>query len=123
ILNYLALHRVGLSELLSYVLMQNYQDVSGNPVFDDLVNNTKVIIASLFYHPATEESTRDWSHRRVLLDHQKSVRSLSRREGGWHFSAANASPNQLAEFQLEDYARDLEERAPRLWELIRELLA
>ncbi|TCD59776.1 hypothetical protein EIP91_011478 [Steccherinum ochraceum] len=50
------------------------------------------------------------------------VAELANKESGWHFSARNASEEQVDNFMVEDMAGRLEAKAPTLWILLGELL-
>jgi hypothetical protein len=51
-----------------------------------------------------------------------SIRELTRKEHGWHFSALRASAKQLEDFRIEDMAEKMKNLAPELWDMLGSVL-
>ena len=73
----------------------------------DITANALDIIPTLHLHPLAQHPITQWAHDLVNRSFARSLRDLSRIDNGWHFSAVNASVQQINDFRIEDMARHL----------------
>ena len=110
-----------ISEFLSYILED--QDFDNHPALQDIKDNIKAILSSLFDHRTLRYPVLQWALMVVNCDHARSIQNLTRTSEGWHFSASNASADQIQDFQLEDMAERMENTTPHLWKTVNGLLS
>ena len=113
---------VTISELLLFILANNQLHDPSPVLYQDLLSHTTEILRAFFKHEATAHATRSWAQDTVTSLLTEAVRQLTDVDNGWHFSAAQASPEQITEFRIEDMAAKLETCAPELWALVHSLL-
>ncbi|KAI0641186.1 hypothetical protein C8Q79DRAFT_1032243 [Trametes meyenii] len=89
----------------------------------DLSRNASSILSAFYFHPTTQLSSRSWAHRTVQSHLMGSVQELARAEGGWHFNAMHARPEQVSDFRIEDMAKCIRRDAPEIWSLVYGLLS
>jgi hypothetical protein len=80
----------------------------------DLVDRTTEILTALEAHPRTSKSTLEWASDTMKAQYAQSIRELTKKEHGWHFSALRASTKQLKDFRIEDMAEKMQRLAPEL---------
>ncbi|KAK7683367.1 hypothetical protein QCA50_013629 [Cerrena zonata] len=68
------------------------------------------------------EATSAFALDLVTFQLQDEVKSVANKQAGWHFSACNASIEQVEAFSITDMAIALERQAPTLWCLLGSLL-
>ncbi|OJT02517.1 hypothetical protein TRAPUB_6934 [Trametes pubescens] len=122
ILSNLQSTNVTLSELFTFVVVHNQFNGPNDTIFQDIVNNTRVLLSSLYHNPATAPSTVAWTQELTRMHYSNVVSQLTRVSHGWHFGATQADPSQIQDFQLDDMAAHLEQSAPDLWALVLDLL-
>jgi hypothetical protein len=110
-----------ISEFLSHIFEDS--DYDNHPAVRDIADNIQAILSSLFNHHALRYPVLQWALTITNSDHANSIQTLTRASQGWHFSASNASAEQLQEFELEDMADSMESDTPHLWRMIKGLLS
>ena len=110
-----------ISEFLGYIFED--RDFDNHPALQDIKDNIKGILSSLFDHRTLHYPVLQWALMVVNRDHARSIQNLTRTSEGWHFSASNASANQIQDFQLEDMAERMENTTPHLWKTVKGLLS
>ncbi len=118
-LGYLEANRITLSELLLAALEYNQPH---RALYHDLRKNVEPILSALYGHSGTADATSKWAHELMKTRYREAARELTDVVHGWHFGAAQAHPEQIQGFQIEDMARRMRAIAPELWELVGELL-
>ncbi|THH23062.1 hypothetical protein EUX98_g8114 [Antrodiella citrinella] len=73
--------------------------------------------------PTLYNSTRTFVSDAFTATLTLEVAQLASRNSGWHFSARNASAEQINAFSIEDMANKMETEAPTVWTLFGQLLA
>lgn len=122
ILSNLQSTNVTLSELFTFVVVHGQFNGPNDILFQDIINNTRVLLSSLYHNPATASSTVAWTHEVARAHYSNAVSQLTHVSHGWHFGATQADPSQIQDFQLDDMATHLERSAPDLWALVLDLL-
>ncbi|KAI0635479.1 hypothetical protein C8Q77DRAFT_1053626 [Trametes polyzona] len=121
-LSYLQARGVTLSELIAFVVTQNKYGDTNDMLFQDVVNNTMVILSALSANMKTAPATFHWCHEQMCIRYARSVSELSRNVHAWHFGAMHTDPEQIREFQLDVMANELQRSAPQVWGLLVALL-
>ncbi|KAL6297985.1 hypothetical protein BKA93DRAFT_813167 [Sparassis latifolia] len=94
-----------------------------NIMLADLVNRAQEILTAFHLHPKTTATTVDWTLQLARSCYSGAVQMLTRKEHGWHFSAANTKPEQIHDFRIEDMAEKMRTITPDLWEMVHFLLS
>ena len=110
-----------ISEFLSHIFED--REFDNHPTMQDIEDNIKAVLSTLFDHHALRYPVLQWALMVTNGDHAKSIRALTRTSQGWHFSASNASADQIQDFELEDMADSMETCTPHLWKMIKGLLS
>ena len=97
--------------------------LQNHAALDGLVTHTTEILTALAAHQSTSKSTLKWASDLMKARYAQSIRELTRKEHGWHFSALRASAKQLEDFRIEDMAEKMEQLAPELWEMLSAVLS
>jgi len=97
--------------------------LQNHAALDGLVTHTTEILTALAAHQSTSKSTLKWASDLMKARYAQSIRELTRKEHGWHFSALRASAKQLEDFRIEDMAEKMEQLAPELWEMLGAVLS
>jgi hypothetical protein len=114
-------HNVTISQLVLSLLQDPM--LQNQVAVDNLVSHTTEILAALEVHPRTSKETLKWASNLMKAWYASSIRELTRKEHGWHFSALQASAKQLEDFQIEDMAEKMQTLAPELWDMLGEVLS
>jgi hypothetical protein len=88
----------------------------------NLTDHAADILSAFRDHPKSSASTMTWAMTVVKARYAKSIKELTEKENGWHFSALRATASQLQEFHIEDMAQKMEDLAPELWDLLGTML-
>lgn len=120
VLAYLELRQVTITDLILFFLVS--KNSSHPALLHNLVSNVKIILSSMYFHPAPTSATCQWAHDAMCALYAKQVWALSRPASGWHFSAAMTDPSQVRDFRIEDMVSQIRQDAPELWSLVRHLL-
>ena len=87
------------------------------------LHNVVDFLTGLSVHPVIQQPVQDWALTLVNRNHSQSLQNLTRKSHGWHFSASNASVQQIHEFKLEHMAEVIQTTAPGLWKTVTSLLS
>ncbi|TFY60049.1 hypothetical protein EVG20_g7564 [Dentipellis fragilis] len=77
----------------------------------------------LHNHPHTSESSKTWAYNTTQQLLSEEVSELSKKGAGWHFTAWKATAEKLESFDIAEMARSYQEKAPKLWGCLAQLLA
>jgi hypothetical protein len=114
-------HNVTISQLVLSLLRD--PRLHNQVAVDNLVSHTTEILTALEVHPHTSKETLKWASNLMKARYASSIRELTRKEHGWHFSALRASAKQLEDFRIEDMAEKMRNLAPELWDMLGEVLS
>ena len=89
----------------------------------ELLQQSGNVLRSLLTHaklPRNAEKVACEALHRVYV---REIKDLVKPSAGWNFSAQRATPEDIDDFDLEDLASDVADKAPRLWALLDILLS
>ena len=89
---------------------------------DDRGVTARQVLDALALHPQTASITAQWVQEQAKRVYTAELRKMTASFVGWHFSARNATEEQLQQFDIEATASQMETRAPLLWGLLSALL-
>ena len=84
----------------------------------DLIAHSTHILDAFLSHPKSSKSAWDWANNFFKQNYAASIRELADKDNGWHFNALHASQYKLQEFQVEDMAKNMQQLAPELWDML-----
>jgi len=95
----------------------------GSPVQRQFLEDLPTLLGTLINHPDTMKCTRDTTFYQFTAILKMEVAIMALKTSGWHFSARNASSDQIDAFSIEGMAKTLTKQTPFLWAMLETLLA
>ena len=99
---------------------RQFQD---SPVRRQFLDDLPTLLGTLISHPDTMKCTRDTTFHQFTAILKTEVATMALKSSGWHFSAKNASSEQIDAFSIEGMAKTLTKQTPFLWAMLDTLLA
>jgi len=90
---------------------------------DNILQNADKIFASLARNPPTSVDAIRWAHETTMRTYADQMRALVQVKTGLRFSAKHCTAQSLSDFDIMGVAKQMEVKAPHLWELLGVLLA
>lgn len=127
ILGHLRHQNVTLASLIRSILHHSVGFRSENsrsgPDILDFVNSLPNVLSDLASTECTTAATEDWIFRTSGLAYAEEIKSLSKRDSGLHFNAANATEESLQDVTVQRLSGKMKKLAPRLWALFDNLMS
>jgi hypothetical protein len=114
-----ALNGHSINDLISGVLHSCDED---HPIRLLFLAECSALLILLFSHPTTQAPIRETALGVCTHLFMSEIARLSTKESGWHFSAENASCEQIEAFSIEKMAERIQAEAPLTWNLLKSLL-
>ena len=119
---------ISISEFILHLVSDTaYSD---DPLVVDLISSSSKICEALVTYKSKHNqdsdphsSVLDWAFKLVGEKYRREIKELVHVENGWQFNAAHASAKKIEGFKIEEMAAQMEEMAPKIWELLDDLLS
>jgi len=95
----------------------------GLMLWKQFLNDLSTLLKTLINHPDTRDHTRDITFDLFTTTLKTEVAMMASKTSGWHFSAENASSEQIDVFSVNGMAETLTKHTPCLWAILGTLLS
>ncbi|KAM6489323.1 hypothetical protein JOM56_015227 [Amanita muscaria] len=89
----------------------------------ELLQNSETVLVHLLGHEHLPETAQNQACALVERIYAHEIRELVLHSSGWHFSAQQATPQDLEDFCLDKMSVEYLKTAPRIWSLLDALLS
>ena len=95
----------------------------GSSVCRQFLNDLPTLLDLLIKHPDMTKCIKDITFAHMMQTLETEIVTMATIISGWHFSARNASYEQIDKFSIHEMAETLTRQTPYLWNLLGVLLA
>lgn len=94
------------------------QDIKDSPHRQTFVAQWPLLLEHLAHHPLLQHFTETFVRTSITNQLTSEVAHLAEKESGWHFSAKNATTDQLESFTIDGMSSRMQSQAPALSSLL-----